>query len=266
IEVKDSAITTRDGTLHLFYDMTDAEWPDVVEGVWALKELAGATTDHQPLDVHPTIKAQGLEGAYAKRLAQLITDFCGDQNLSRVAFMFAGMDGKTWTFGAFNRMGSTLVADPIPRFNDKKEQQVEEHGNEMRRNSEMIPSPSNIDLTTLLSYTELQLADDFTLRRATKEALLIENPDKETPQTIDCGSCHMASRALTFAAADRNIDLQSFTAERYLAPQRFDLRRVDAAKEDPFAQRAFGYFHAHSALSQRTINESAAIAEALSPK
>jgi len=266
IESGTAGITTRDGTIHLFFDMTDAEWPQVVEGVTALKALAGTATDGKPLDVHPVMKAEGLDGAYAKRLAQLITDFCGEQNLSRVAFMIAGKDGKTWTFGAFNRKGTMLEADPIPRFTDKNEQQVEEHGTEVNRNSEMIPSPINIDLTTLLVNRELQLADDLTLQRATKEALLIENPDKETPQTIDCASCHLASRALTFAAGERNIDLASFTAERYLAPARFDIRRVDAAKDNPFAQRAFGYFHADSALSQRTINESAVIAEALSPQ
>jgi hypothetical protein len=258
-------ITTRDGTIHLFYDMTDTEWPDVVAGVTALKELAKTATDGKPLDVHPVMKAEGLEGAYAKRLNQLITDFCGEQNLSRVAFMISGMDGANWTFGAFNRKGTLLEVDPIPRFTDKNEQQVQEHGNEQRRNSEMIPSPTNIDLTTILSYTELQLSDDLTLQRATKEALQIENPDKETPQTIDCASCHLASRALTFAASNRNIDLTSFS-DRFIGASRFDLRRVDAAANDPFAQRAFGYFHDKSALSQRTINESAVIAEALSPK
>ncbi len=266
IEEQTGAITTRDGTIHLFFDMTDSEWPQVIEGVTALKKLAGAATDGKPLDVHPVMKSEGLDGAYAKRLAQLITDFCGEQNLSRVAFMISGKDGKNWTFGAFNRKGATLEADPIPRFTDKKEQQVQEHGNETRRNSEMVPTPTNIDLTTLLVYTDLQLADDLTLRRATKEALLIENPDKETPQTIDCASCHLVSRALTFASGNRNIDLASFTTERYLAQPRFDMHRVDAAKDNPFAQRAFGYFHADSALSQRTINESAAIADALSSK
>lgn len=260
-----SKITTRDGTIHLFYDMTDGEWPQVLEGVTALKGLAKTATESKPLDVHPVMKTEGLEGAYAKRLNELITTFCGEQNLSRVAFMIALQDGKRWTFGAFNRKAALLEADPIPRFTDKEEQQVEEHGVEERRNSEMIPSPTNIDLTTILSYTQIQLADDLTLQRATKEALLIENPDKETPQTIDCASCHLASRAVSFASVTRNIDLSSFT-DRYVAPARFDMRRVDEVANDPFAQRAFGYFHEKTALSQRTINESAVIADALSGK
>ena len=45
---------------------------------------------------------------------------------------------------------------------------------------------------------------------------------------------------------------------------RYDLSRVDEAKEDPRVLRSFGYFGRLSALSQRTINESAEIAGALS--
>ena len=265
VQEKDGGVTTGDGTIHLFYDQTDAEWEKVLEGVGALKDLAKTATDGKPLDIHPVMKVEGLNGPYAKKLNELILAQCGEQNLSRLAFMISSTDGNDWTFGAFNRKGTLLEADPIPRFVDKNEQQITEHGVEERRSSEMIPSPSNIDLTTILSYTEIQLADDLSLARATKEALLIENPDKETPQTIDCASCHLASRAVSFAAKTRNIDLSSF-ADRYVAPARFDVRRVDEVENDPFAQRAFGYFHAKSALSQRTINESAQIADVLSPK
>ncbi len=266
IEQGDAGITTRDGTIHLFFDQSDADWAKVVEGVGELKGIAGAATDGKPLDVHPVMKAQGLEGAYAKKLNELILAQCGEQNLSRVAFMVSATRGDKWTFGAFIRKNALLEADPIPRLTDKDEQQVDENGVEERRASEMIPSPNNDgDFSTLISYTAIQLADDLTLQRATKAALLIEHPEKETPQTIDCASCHLVSRALSFAAKTRNIDLNTFS-DRYIGPSRFDLRRVDEAHDDPFAQRAFGYFHAKSALSQRTINESAVIAEAMSPK
>jgi hypothetical protein len=262
IEDGTEGITTRDGTIHLFFDLSDAEWTQVVDRVKALKAIAKDQTASKPLDVHPVMKAQGVTGEYATKLKALITDFCGEQNLSRVAFMVAGMDGKNWNFGAFNRNLLSLEADKIPRTDDKEEQAQQEHGVETRRNTEMIPTPPNIDLTTLLSNTELQLADDLTLTRAATEALKIENPKKETPQTIDCASCHVASRALTNAVSVRMLDLSSIT-DRYPAPMGFDLRRIDTVGNNPFAQRAFGYFKNQTAFSQRTINESAAIAEAM---
>jgi len=55
----------------------------------------------------------------------------------------------------------------------------------------ITPSPTGIDLTTILSYTEIQLADDLTLQRATKEALQIENPDKETVRLCSIRCPHM---------------------------------------------------------------------------
>ena len=80
---------------------------------------------------------------------------------------------------------------------------------------------------------------------------------------MDCGSCHVASRALRNAREQRNIDTTGH-ADAYVGNPRFDLRRLDGAGDDPRAMRAFGYFGDQSALSQRTINESAEVAEALS--
>ena len=97
---------------------------------------------------------------------------------------------------------------------------------------------------------------------ALTSALQIEHPARSSPKTIDCGSCHVASRARTNAERVRNIVTTSW-ADAF-NDARFDLRRVDGAKEDPRALRAFGYFGKLSAFSQRTINESAAVALQLS--
>jgi hypothetical protein len=82
---------------------------------------------------------------------------------------------------------------------------------------------------------------------------------------VDCASCHVASRARTNAEQRRAVDTSAW-AEAFRANPRFDLRRVDGAGNDPRALRAFGYFGRLSALSQRTINESAEVAEALSTR
>ena len=81
--------------------------------------------------------------------------------------------------------------------------------------------------------------------------------------TADCGSCHVASRALRNARTQRALETSTHV-DAYSGNPGFDLRRVDAVGDDPRAMRSFGYFGAQSALSQRTINESAEVAEALS--
>jgi hypothetical protein len=270
------AVGTGDGTLHLFYNMSDAQFAEITDGLDKLKQIAGNDTQGKPLDVHPTMKQQGLDGTYATALSKLITDHCGEQNLFRVAFMVAKQDGKSWKFGAYLRKDTAMQEDTIPRTGAttadlQKEQTQTENGTEDNRNTTFNPVAVDShnqpdDLPTLLVNQDLQFADDMTLARAVTEALHIENPDKETPQTIDCASCHAASRALTTAKTELSLDMSKYAAEAYAAPSRFNTARVDSVGQDPFAQRAFGYFGNRTAFSQRTINESAAIADKLSAK
>jgi hypothetical protein len=277
VEEQDGGVIgTRDGTLHLFYNMSAAQFAEITDGLSKLKQIAGNDTQGKPLDVHPTMKQQGLDGTYATALSKLITDHCGDQNLFRVAFMVAKQDGKSWKFGAYLNKGGTMQEDTIPRTGAsaadlQKEQTQTENGTEDNRNTSFNPVAVDSnnqpdDLPTLLVNQDLQLADDMTVGRAVTEALHIANPDKSTPQTIDCASCHAADRALTTAKTELQLDMTPYAADAYAAPSRFNTARVDAVGQNPFAQRAFGYFKNLTAFNQRTINESAAIADKLSPK
>lgn len=254
--------TTADATLHLFYELTDAEFAFARETVLDLKALAGNATARQPLDVHPVMKSQGLGGAYATKLNGLLLAACGAQNLTRIAFMQLVQVDVAWNFGAFDVRNAALVADPIPRLAERTLQGVQEFGSTDFRNGTLQPAPSGDFLDVLLSESELRLTDQRTYDRAITSALKLEHPARSSPKTADCGSCHVASRSLRNARAERPVDLSAH-ADVFVANPRFDLRRVDAVGDDPRALRAFGYFGRQSALSQRTINESAEVAEAL---
>lgn len=254
--------STQDATIHLFFDLGDADWADVRTTVDELHALANGATRGKPLDVHPVLKAQGLNGAYATKLKSLITRLCGAQTLTRVAFMRLVQADLAWSFGAFDVRDGALADDTIPRLDALQVQGVQEFGNDAFRNGDLQPAAPGDQLVTLLSESELRLTDERTLQRAITSALRIENPHLESPKTIDCGSCHVASRALSNAKAERQVDTSGY-AEQFTTEGRFDLSRVDTVGNDPRALRAFGYFGAQSALSQRTINESAVIAAQL---
>lgn len=255
--------TTEDGTIHLFYELTDAQFESAKQTVRELKRLAAGATEGKPLEVHPVMRAEGLAGPYATLLEAMVTRLCGEQNLTRVAFMRLVQTDVAWRFGAFNVTGGVLVADPIPRLNTITQQGVQEFGNTDFRSGQLQPAASGDDLSVLLSESELRLTDTRTLDRAVTSALRIEHPVRTNPRTVDCGSCHVASRALRNARQERTIDTSSHV-DAYVGNSRFDLRRLDGAGDDPRAMRAFGYFGVQSAFSQRTINESAEVAEALS--
>lgn len=263
VRVEDFQLTTADATLHLFYELTGAEFEFARGVLWDLKALAGDATTRRPLDVHPVMKAQGLAGAYASTLKQLILATCGAQNLARVAFMQLTQADVAWNFGAFDVRDGSLVADPIPRLEGRTLQGVQEFGNTDFRRGALQPAPAGDWLDVLLSESELRLTDQRTYDRAITSALRLEHPARSSPKTADCASCHVASRSLRNARAERPVDLSSH-ADRYDGNPRFDLRRLDEAGDDPRALRAFGYFGRLSALSQRTIHESADIADALS--
>ncbi len=255
--------TTADATVHLFYTLADADFLEARRALRQLKELAGAATDSRPLDVHPVMLREGPDGAYAGALSEAVIRLCGEQNLSRVAFMAVATGGNTWTFGAFDVVGGGLVDATIPRLTDKTRQGVQELGSESFHNGVLLPGAPNDPMLALLAEREMRLLDARSLDRALTAALRVEHPDRSSPRTVDCASCHVASRARRHAEAFHQQD-NSAHADAFQAPARFDLRRVDAAGDDPRALRAFGYFGAKSALSQRTINESAAVAQALS--
>ena len=255
--------TTEDGTIHLFYELTDAEFADARATRTQLKQLAAGATDGQPLEVHPVMRAEGLAGPYATTLRSMLIRLCGEQNLTRVAFMRQVQPDVAWLFGALNVKNGALVADPIPRLTNLTQQGVQEFGNTEFRSGQLQPAAPADDLVVLLSESEMRLTDTRTLNRAVDSALRIENPSLTNPKTIDCASCHVASRALRNAREQRNLDTTG-NVDAWVGNPRFDLRRLDGAGDDPRALRSFGYFGAQSALSQRTINESAAVAEALS--
>ena len=257
--------STRDATIHLFYQLSDAEFAAVHQQLFELKSLAGARTDGLPLDVHPVMRAEGLTGPYATKLKSMILANCGSQNLTRIAFMSVATGGNNWKFGAFNVVNNALVDDTIPRTPQLKIQGFQETGSETFRAGILLPAAPGDDLDVLLSEQEMRLTDERTLRKALTSALKIENPDLSSPKTIDCASCHVASRSRRNAEARRMFSTEGF-AERFIAPSRQNANRVDAIGDDARALRSFGYFEDKSALSLRTINESAAIAEALSAR
>jgi hypothetical protein len=256
--------STKDAAVHLLYTLSDEDFATAVDTLWQLKALAHGATDGQPLDVHPVMRAGGLDGAYAGTLRDLVKALCGETNLTRVAFMSVASFGTAWRFGAFDvGAGGSMTAGEIPRLDGKTAQEVQEFGTPEFRNGALLPSAPNDDLDQLLADSTMRLLDQRTLDKALDSALFVENPHASSPQTVDCASCHVASRARHHAEAFHGVD-GSGRAGAFVAPARFDARRVDGAGDDPHALRSFGYFGRLSALSQRTINESAAIAEALS--
>ncbi len=258
--VDQGRLSTRDATVHLFYTLDEARFSRVVEQLFVMDEQAGEMTNGV-LDVHPVLRRQGLDGPYHAKLKAMVLEACGHATLSRVAFMSVDSTGTLWRFGAFNVERGVLQPDPIPRLPALVVQGVQEFGTETFRNGSLLPAAPDDRLDTLLSESALRLADPRTVSSAITSALRLEHPERSSPKTVDCASCHVASRARSHA--ERSLQLDTSTHPDAFTAEGFELRRADEAGDDPKALRAFGYVGVKSAFSQRTINESAVVARAL---
>jgi hypothetical protein len=263
VDATGQALMTSDVAIHLFYDLDDATWADLLSGLAALKGMAGAATDGVPLGVHPMMAAQGLTGAYAQALDQLVLGHAGDANLVRMAFAIAEFD-EDWQFGSLDRSGDTWAPTAIPLLNGATGQQFSntQSPGGMPNVGSVSPAPTADDLSLLLDDTALAAAPIDQVTAVAREALSVENPDLTNRVTTDCITCHVASRARGNAESARALDTTIFP-ERYFNAS-FDLARTSQAGNARESQRGFGYFGAETAFTQRTINESAVVAAALS--
>lgn len=247
--------TTLDATVHLFYDLAPAEFDQLVARLRGLKAIAQSATSCKPIQVHPVMVQQGLDGAYATELRALVLDFAGMNVLTQVAVMTRGLQ---WDFQMFRVNGGLLVADPIPRLGTATRQTFIVP--DVPTNSPSAdPAPADSPMSLLFDRDRVADAPIDSLETAIDESFRIENPKLETPKTIDCASCHVAGRLRRMALDRRNLTYDS--AQEYRNAT-FDLSFISDDRAIG-SQRIFGYFNRTPSLSARVTHESAEVAAAL---
>jgi len=245
-----ATIVMADAAVHVFYELADF-------GAVA-KKLAAMAGAHapRPLGVNTTLKAQGLDGPYARDLRALVQDEAARGRLSRVTFMALLGQGNKWEFGGFDVANDAVTDLAIPGTSSSRESMLL---NKSPRNfaktisPDAAPEPS---ATLLFDSFGALSADEEALAGAYEAALRIEDPRAHSPSDVDCVMCHTIGSSRAWA--DLTL-LPQKTSSAFAAPG-FDLSRTSSVAADPGVLRAFGYFDIVPAVSQRTVNESAAVA------
>jgi hypothetical protein len=256
----DGPVGFSDNAIHLLYDLSEPEFTAM-----ATRWLAVRSTDPTaPLGVHPTIRTQGLAGAVATELRATIAAYAGAATLSQ--FTFLEGRGVAWEFGGFKLAGGAL--QPIAIHGADATSQVTT-SDETGQFGITPPSPEASGLEPLRGErvpdgsigggTVVLTADPAAIHTAMQLTLDVDNPAKQfNPDTLDCASCHVASRARSRATGlgATTDGLAAFTADG------FDLELVlsTGLQSSPQQQRAFGYNGDQAVWNQRTVNESAAVA------
>jgi hypothetical protein len=123
------------------------------------------------------------------------------------------------------------------------------------------PETTSADNLFLLANTDRAKAATATDRQSAFDSLLrIENPARETPDTIDCASCHVARTAREFTVDAMGLSAAgnqfAFVADSGIPAQ--DLMQATIVQDGDPNPRSLGYDYVTPVISQRVINETAA--------
>ncbi len=271
-------LTTWDAAIHTFYNLTDAEFNRLTIKLQNLKKKYELNTTKLPLQVHPGFSLPLKQLQFAKDLNTIILSYCGYENLARMTFMKMVTENIWWSFGGVDRaIDNTWGPIQIPRMvnEDTKQDFFNDGFNDpVGMRGSIVPSlpAKNDNLSPLLigvnMYNEDSKIESFKEASLTWNRIL--NPKAFNTTNMDCVHCHIAGLTRTWAEVKHsnvmkkiNTDLGKYTQA---FKNRHNLKNVTDKKDTTKSLRSFGYFHNAPFVNERTINESAEVADYLNSK
>jgi hypothetical protein len=261
----DDATRGEDAAMHLFYDLDDRAFRALLVDLVALRARTPELQTDGPLGVHPALAARGVAGAFADELEGILLARIGGENLSRVAMMGLGEMRNQWTFASLDVVDGAPRPVPIPAVGGASvtmSSAVPAGGaieDDVTARVGVSGAPSD-DLLLLLRSDDARSAPRAAVEAAAGAAVRIENPTRHGAGTVDCVSCHVASNARHWAQRALGVDTRE-SPDRYRSA--LDLTLTSEATRDRTVMRAFGWSHTQRAISQRTVNETAAALDEL---
>jgi hypothetical protein len=266
--VNGKQVSTLDAAVHTFYDLSQTEFSEFSQKLFTLNKDSKVNTQGLPLQIHPALASKGYASPYWPKLKTLVLAYAGEFRLSRITFMTLEVPGQMWDFGGFDIDQKRAVHMVIPRIGTRQQSLVNRSQVEFEFLGGEKPEPplSTPDiLNPVVTNSARLLAKDEDLLRSSVEATYrIENPKFHSPATVECVSCHISQSVRGWAIKkfpEFNFDqsIFKFTSPLNLENQTGDYRA-------PKILRAFGYQGSEPSVNQRTINESANVAEEMTLK
>jgi len=252
-------VSFADDALHVFYELPTEDFNSLVN---ELETISKAVPKDLPLGVHPLLAQQGTTGEYATALKQALFSRIGFSRITRVTAMQMTLISGGWSFRGFD---FDHGANPMPigiLGTSTLEQKVSGFA-DIHPPTPVLPEDSPFSL--LWSSDQISNATTEQRQAAYNAALIIENPSRKTVEQESCVACHTALSARLnveseFALSSKgnpNAFVSSFNLALTSAPE---------TQHRPNIMHAFGYKFDAVSISQRTVNESAAVAAFLNAR
>ena len=262
--------STVDAALHSFYVLSDAEFNELLADLTAWKNKFNPHTEALPLQVHPAWKNEGDQSPSLIEFNSIVKKYAGVTKLTRVTSMVVRGAGDMWAFAGFSFTDNKLKLFMVPRLDRQSQAFVNFAVPADHFERGMIsPQPTGEDSFSKITTN----SDRYQVGETTpehEEVILqelramhrIENPHTFNPENMDCVSCHVALSARSWIEKNRSdLGLQTIAdAFAYKNPG-YNLENKSTNVHNTQSLRAFGYFGNELAISQRVINESAAVAD-----
>jgi hypothetical protein len=269
VEETGSRPSAFDSGLHVFYSLTRDEVLTLAQALVALRTTNETDVSLGPLAPHPILAKQGLGGPFSKGVEQLILKVAGEKNLTRVAALSSTVAFPAWGLRAANVTNaaegamSPFVIPTLAGDGGVTGQTVEKSGGGFR----FAPETTSADNLAPLDDGTPESLSTSARREAFNSLVRVENPSDNSPNTIDCGSCHLASPTEQLVARPQ-FSLDDRTSALAFQPDGKSVVAADLAptlhsNSTQLNMHAFSYVGRTPGISQRVVNETAAVVEYL---
>lgn len=244
----------KDAAVHTFYDLNEADFSAFLKKLAEIKKTYQVNTRGKSLTVHPGFK----NVRFLKSITDSIKIVVSSEKISRIAFMQLETSGLHWRFSSFDVVQSSLKP-MVPAHLVQPEIDLMLHSPWSRRllgDDIPVKTQQRDQLLNLAFSAEKTQNQEKQLR----SALRVENPNRHLPGTIDCISCHVAPRVKERALKSLGAVGKTILSQSRFKQSGYNLTNQTRSRSE---FRALGYFGTDLEISDRVINESAAVAEQL---
>jgi hypothetical protein len=266
LEFKDGSTSAIDGAVHAFYSLTRDELTTAIQEVVALRHASGQTADLGALQPHPLVVKQGLDGAYAKGLAKIVLEHAGASKLIRFTHFSGHNLATSWDFVGFDVAHGATTPMVIPTLPASTKSVNFFAGFGAPIAGGFTPATtSKDDIGVLVNIEKATAATPAARQAAYDAAIRIQSPDHDSPNTIDCASCHVAQAAQVLIGEGKfnlsaSADSKPFARNtKYVSAADFKQTTSPTKQASGFNVHMLSYKSTALQIGQRVINETAAV-------
>jgi hypothetical protein len=253
-------LEAKDAAIHTLYTLTPSMFETLLTDYAALVKATGTDLRNEPLQIHPVLLRQGLDGTFATRLRALLSKYVGPATLWRATAMQGLPGDDEWSFTGFNVRDGAAHDLAIPRIGTRSQRiQVAQLDHSTFANGRVHPMPDVAEDNFLPDILRERSMNRIPKSAASLAIAIadIENPTRNTPETVDCVSCHAAQPAGSLLSHTLSGLRNQPEVKAHVFQSALPLRNSGLHLADTHVLRAFGYADRDPAISRRVVNESA---------